>query len=346
MNTMTYESSAAARHRAFTLLELIISMAIIAILLTLVIAPLHRIQNSAKRTDSLGALRQMALAYASYSTDHRQRLMPGYVNETLLEQLDITAELPAGTSLRDPMYCDGNICDASAYVWRLAPYLGNAWETMFVDYHSKRLRSQLETEFQNGVYGPVSRDASATPPELGISRIPSFGMNSIFVGGDSFHGGSEVTPFNPWNTVDNKPIAATRLSEVRNPATLIVFGAAALADTGGGGETYDSEERLGYVELRPPFTVFDEGDPGDPSDDLWTNRQWEIGKNGEVIRTMSGDYAEASGLPLARWGANNLPIAHLDGSTAVEVLHPTLKFDMRRWSPFAVGLEPPPIDLP
>ncbi len=336
MNTMTYESSAAARHRAFTLLELIISMAIIAILLTLVIAPLHRIQNSANRTDSLGALRQMALAYASYSADHRQRLMPGYVDSSLMAMGEMFEGLSAKLPTGEPLSAD----DTQAYVWRLAPYLDGAWETMFVDYHDNQLRSRLDQEFRCGILGPgtASEPCDLADAPLLIADIPSFGMNSIFVGGDSFHGGMLVKARNPWTPalgLEDEILAATRLSEVRNPATLIVFGAAARADPSGGDETYASEERLGYVELRAPLTIFNS------SASTWTNRQWEVGKNLALERTPVS-YAGPTGLPVARWGADKLPVAHLDASTAVEEIS-TLSSDMRRWSPFAFGLVPPPV---
>ena len=332
--------------RAFTLLELMVTMSLVAVLLTLVIVPLHRVRQSANRTNSLNGLKQMVLAYSAYSTDHRYRLMPGFLGETLLSELKITAELPGGTSLVD---CDaGMICDASGYVWRLAPYLDDVWKTMYVDYRSKALLSQLEVEYLDGTYGPGTIDPASD--ELGISIVPSFGMNSIFVGGDSFHGGSEVTPFNPWNTLGNDPLAATRFSEVKNPAKLIVFGTTARAsdDLPILDEVYDSDERLlGYVELRAPFTVFDDAngnglwDPGE----TWSNQQWAIGTQGKVVRTTTGDYADPTGLPVSRWGANLLPVANLDGSTGVEETS-VLAVDMRRWSPFAFGMNVPAFEIP
>ncbi len=142
-------------------------------------------------------------------------------------------------------------------------------------------------------------------------------------------------------------IAATRFSEVKNPAQLIVFGTAARAnddtfpsEPDGSDVAYASEDRLGYVELRPPFTDFDDTngngvfDPGE----TWTemSRQWAIGKHLEVVRTATGDYADLTGLPVSRWGANRLPVANLDGSTGVEETS-VLAVDMRRWSPFQIG---------
>ncbi|MCH6552285.1 MAG: hypothetical protein IH804_09785, partial [Planctomycetes bacterium] len=47
-----------------------------------------------------------------------------------------------------------------------------------------------------------------------------------------------------------------------------------------------------------------------------------------------------TGLPVSRWGANRLPVANLDGSTGIEETS-TLAVDMRRWSPFAFGMNVP-----
>ncbi len=323
-------------------------MSLVAVLLTLVIVPLHSVRQSANRTNSLNGLRQMVLAYSAYSTDHRYQLMPGYIGAPLLGpgQIfeDLTVELPSGEAL-DPL-------DAQAYVWRLAPYLDDVWKTMFVDYRSKARLGELEAEYLDGTYGPGTIDSD----ELGISIVPSFGMNSIFVGGDSFHGGTDVRNHNPWTGREEK-LAATRFSEVKNPAKLIVFGTVALANGMGFSgdpdtdEVYDSDDRLGYVELRPPFTAFDdENDNGvlDPGE-TWTelSRQWKASII-KVFRTPTGDYTGPTGLtglPVSRWGANRLPVANLDGSTRVEETS-TLAWDMRRWSPFQIGLPGTPTGQP
>ncbi len=115
--------------RAFTLLELMVTMSLVAVLLTLVIVPLHSVRQSANRTNSLNGLKQMVLAYSAYSTDHRYQLMPGYIDESLFGPnkifKDLTVELPSGEALV-PL-------DRQTYVWRLAPYLDDVWKTMYVD---------------------------------------------------------------------------------------------------------------------------------------------------------------------------------------------------------------------
>ncbi len=85
--------------RAFTLLELLVSISLIMLLVTFVAVALRSVRSSADQAEALSSLRQMSLAYASYSTDHRQRLMPGYLDLDAMQQLQIYPKLPSGTVL-------------------------------------------------------------------------------------------------------------------------------------------------------------------------------------------------------------------------------------------------------
>lgn len=303
------------RHSAFSLLELLVSIAIIMVLVGLLLVSLRPVRAAATRTDSLNALRQMSLAYSSYSDEHRKRLMPGYIGENLFADGEpfenLIVKLPAGEVL--------DRRDAQSYVWRLAPYVDHAWETFFTDTRDQGLLSELHGEFGNGVYGPGTAGAN----EIGISERPAYGLNSIFVGGDSVHGGQDVVNRNPWNTLGNDPIAATRFSEVKNPSRLIIFAPTVMVEA-------DLDESLGFCELRPPYLEFD------PSADAWINPQWKVGVGGLVEQTPMGLYADGAGLPIARSGKNLMPVAHLDGSAVVEQIS-DISRDMRRWDPFEVG---------
>ncbi len=300
--------------RAFTLLELLVSISLIMLLVGFVAISLRGVRASASRAESLSALRQMTLAYAAYSADHSQRLMPGYLDDTVLNQLGITARLP-GRPFPEPDSSIVDPADAQSYVWRLAPYVDNTWQTFYVDLRDPGLLSRLQGKYDDRlspVFGPAG-----DPDTGGISERPAFGMNSIFVGGDTTHGGSAVTPFHPWNTAGNDSIAATRLSQVKNPSRLILFAPA----TEVGGDDADG----GFCELRPPFLPDDSGN--------WTLQQWAIGPGGKI--DFTGQATEA-GQPVDRSGKGILPVALLDGSSGVEPFA-NIATDMRRWHPFEVG---------
>jgi type II secretory pathway pseudopilin PulG len=336
--------------RAFTLIEMLITIGLMFLLATLIIVALRGVRGSANRVVSANALRQMCLGYNSYCTDNKQQLMPGYLSAERLEQLGINPDTPTGVPFHRPdtQWDDPN--DASSYVWRLAPYLDYDWRPMFADYRAPNLVAKLAAEATNKtdmgdfepIYGPGTASwngADGVPEELGISLTPSFGLNSIFVGGDDVHGGDILTAYNPWDNPGNK-IAATRLSEVKNPSTLVLFAPCVHYDDQNlfpDNPLPLSDFRYGYVELRPPFTP----NPETPDDDDLI-RQWRINDN--VVEIVDGDFSATDakgrpiggGWPIARWDQSMLPVGHLDGSVTTEDIN-TLAADWPRWSPWATG---------
>jgi len=308
------------RLRAFTLIELLVVLAIIALIVGIVLVAMGGVRSSVRRTESSNALRQMVAAYDAYSTDHNKRLMPGFVTAAQVTTLNIFA-------LREDRVPHTDI-DSQGYVWRLAPYLSNKWETMFVDYGSKRLNAQLAKEYEADVFGPGSLTVPAD--QLGIASIPSFGLNSIFLGGDAVHGGAVATPYSPWNGAGNEPIAAVRYSEVKQPAHMIVFAPVKQANLAQNPVMQFPDVEFGYVELRPPFITLTAGG-------IWDDRQWEIADDGSsVVASGGADYASGGGMPVSRWGGGALPVAHLDGSVTTETLT-SLSNNMTLWSPSAKG---------
>ena len=319
------------RRRAFTVIELIITVGILVLLAALLIVALGGVRATANRAKSSGALRQMMLGHIAYSTDHEQKLMPGFVDAGRLQQLNLRTRLPSGAFIDSTVVNGDGIGDDGSYVWRLAPYLDDAWQTMFVDYGSPALDTQLDEEYRGmaagtNVYGFGTVGQVPGGEGLGAGRLPAFGMNSIHVGGDNVHGPGAVVAANPWDNPSNS-IAATRLAEVANPANLLVF-----APTQYNPNEVDSfvptppvtEVIFGYAELRPPSinvggSVFD---------------QWGIGAGGILSVSFNG----AGGIPVARRAkrGQELPVAHLDGSVTVE---DTLKLatEPKFWEPFYTG---------
>ncbi len=302
------------------MIELMVVIAIIVLLVTLVAVSLKSVRGSARRTVSLSALKQIMMAYRSYSDDNRGQLLPGYIGADLFADgepfANLRVTLPGGTLLEPE--------DAQSYVWRLAPYVDNAWEVFYTELRDVGLMAQLEAEYSSGVYGPFGNSVTG-----GISERPTYGLNSIFVGGDSEHGGSDATSRHPWTGDPNiVPLAATRFTQVKNPARLIVFGAAAKANPDATDPVYD-DELFGFCELRSPYLNL--------GADMWIDPQWKVGARGLVEQTTSGEYTDGAGLPIVRSGNDVIPVGMLDGSASLEQVS-NLSRDMRRWSPFEVAL--------
>jgi len=302
-------------------MELLIVVAIIALLVGLVAVSLRGVRAAASRTRSLSALRQMAMGYTMYSQDNNGRLLPGYIGTALMASTEPFKNLrvslpPSGVSLMD--------VDMQSYVWRLAPYVDDSWQTFFQEAGASAM-TEFNVEYQ--------RMASQAHTPGSISEHPSYGLNSIFLGGDSEHGG--VGGDHPWQPSPPKR-AATRMSQVINPTRVIVFAPAATAAQTSG-DVY-SNVAVGFCEIRAPFL--------DLVGETWQNQQWSIGVSGLVEQSNTGAFSDppGGGLPIARTardvlhgGMEAMPVGHLDGSTAVQTVV-ELSADMRRWNPFEISL--------
>lgn len=320
-NSRLVHQPARARH-GFTLIELLVVLGIIALIVSVVLVAMGGVRSSVRRTESANALRQMVAAYDAYSTEYDKRLMPGFVTaaQASATGFNILAKRENGDLHTD--------VDSRGYVWRLAPYLGFKWSTMFVDYGNERLNGVLQTEYDSGAYGS---DTLTAANQIGIADVPSFGLNSIFLGGDSVHGDT-ATDYSPWNTMGNETIAATRFSEVKNPSNMIVFAPVMQGNPAMLPSTSFSEVRFGFAEARAPFLELNAGTG------LWGDQQWQLDNDGTLaIVTDNAAFMSGGGLPVARWGGGAFPVGNLDGSTTVETLV-SLSNDMRRWSHKATGL--------
>ena len=169
------------------MLELILSVAIIALLAGLLLPALSLVKRSSHTTRELAAARQLMVAYRAYAYDHNGVLMPGYNNIATLPAFD-----EAGNELMRQI--------AARYPWRLAPY---------VDYNLKGFYQDervLEVLLQN-----------KTQKTYVVSLFPALGINSVFLGGD--------TDYAHYEPVFGR-FYLTRLSEAKRPARLIVFASA------------------------------------------------------------------------------------------------------------------------
>jgi prepilin-type N-terminal cleavage/methylation domain-containing protein len=345
----------------FTITEMLIVVALLAVLISLVLVSVSHFRLSALRTDTTNALRQMVGGYSAYMNDNNQRIMPGYLDaddqNNFVQQLRLNADRPDEERfITDFDDDDQPYADLSSYVWRLAPYLDFHWRTPFTDYRNNHTMDRLDRDLQSAWYGPASYqgplDQGDDVTMRALSMIPSIGLNSIFLGGDTRHGGALANGLHPWhpNVVDGTRtrIAATRYTEVRNPSRIIVFAPVSRASTASFDElnpeaTYHrpnwADHAIGYPELRPPFVARN-------NSGVWMSqhRQWAVGRNEQIVRRDTGEYGNGAGLPIMRWGAGKLPVAHLDGSATVEDIGP-LSADMRRWAPDEAGTVLPAVEL-
>jgi prepilin-type N-terminal cleavage/methylation domain-containing protein len=187
----------------FTLVELLVVLAIIGVLVAIIVPVALGARRAAGRMSEVSALRGVMTGWISYAADQNGFVLPGY---------------KAGYSARDE---NGNAIPADAYggdievskrfPWRLAPWLDDDFRRLYVGANAETL-AKLQAGDRNQYY-------------YFASLYPSFGMNSAFVGGDDARFPSEPILA---NGVAN-PFAkycVTRLSAAKRPQQTIVFSSA------------------------------------------------------------------------------------------------------------------------
>lgn len=220
-------SSVSAGHRAgFTLIELLVVIAIVGILVGILAPALSKARGTARTVRELAAGQQLILAYITYADDNKSAVLPGVPPA---DWVDPSA--PAGTpQLRavDQTGAAVTPLNAQRYPWRLLPYLNYELAGLYKD-------DQLLARYRQG--GPGL-------PEFAylISLTPSFGLNTVFLGGDEAY-----FAFESGFTQQFGSFYTQRLDQAQRPSDLMVFSSAQGLNPGGGSPV------PGYFRVIPPY---------------------------------------------------------------------------------------------
>lgn len=213
--------SAATPQRGFTIAEILVTMAVIAILMGLLLPALSSVRTAGRMTTEMSAARQLMMAYTSYANVNRDAVMPGY-----------KTGLPAYTEDGVPI-ADIQIDVVGArYPWRIAPFLGHNFRGLYLNEH-RRMLDELEHQ-DRSLYVYT------------VSVAPSLGLNATWLGG---HQGNLA--FNPTAQSVYGRFYVTRLSEARRPDMLLSFCSARGTDPLNYTDNVAVTE--GYFEVRSPI---------------------------------------------------------------------------------------------
>lgn len=183
---------------AFTLIELMVVIAVIGVLLGVMLPSLAGARRQARLTRELAAVRSLLAAYTSYALENKSSLLPGHVAQAPSLRDDAGKVLsPAEVGKRWP--------------WRLAPYIGSSLHgSLLVDERSRALA-----------------DRTMAMWSYYVSLTPSFGLNYFHLGGDTAQ---------PNQTLAGDVL--TRLDQAVTPSRFVTFASARFPSETGFSEGY------------------------------------------------------------------------------------------------------------
>lgn len=223
------------RRRGFTLVELLVVIAVVALLVGVLLPALGHARKCALFTGELSAGRQMLTGYTMYTGDNDDRLMVGYPSAEMLQRGVVRARDEAGDRI-DRM-AGVPIAAAQRYTWRLLPYL---------DFQIKGLYRDGDTvENLRG----NTRDYT-----YAVSVAPRMGLNQAFMGGSADSGDPLGYAHNPGledqiRSVWGNSWYARRMADVRRPSLQIVFAQST------GNDPFSGAELDGYYRVSAPYAL-------------------------------------------------------------------------------------------
>lgn len=185
-------------NRAFSLIELLVCIAVIAIVISLVLPGLAKGRALCRQLREASAAQQGMVAFTAYAHDSKEQVLVGYATKKMVSG-PIMVVNEAGERLTGEA--------AQRFPWRLIPYLGGDFRSLYQD------RKIMEFLVDKKDYPDATHAYDYV-----ISLFPSLGLNSTWIGGTDLQGefGKD------FKQIYSRPYI-TRIDEPRRPTELITL---------------------------------------------------------------------------------------------------------------------------
>jgi prepilin-type N-terminal cleavage/methylation domain-containing protein/prepilin-type processing-associated H-X9-DG protein len=184
--------------RAFTLIEVLVTISVIAVLISIALPTLKNARGVARQTREMIGAQQLMVAFNCFAGDNKGAVLTGLPSAAAVNASMLVTD-DKGRRLLAPA--------AQRYPWRIAPYFTTGIVAL---YDNQKLMTDL-------------RDAGDRYEKLGFSYpyffslFPALGMNVAFVGGSVDHGMDPLSE----KTFGRRYVS--RIDEPRRPSRLLTF---------------------------------------------------------------------------------------------------------------------------
>lgn len=329
------------RYRAFTIVELLVVIGIIAILSSLLVTAVFRGVATSKKTKELNRLRQIHLAWTLYGNNNNDAAMPGFVDPGVQAYWKLNYRNQDGADLAPEL--------AQTYTWRMAGYLGFAIDPVlgYRDDYTRNLDSSDWVPPDSPVTPPASILPALGMAGAGAAFQPSFGYNAFYLGGwwTSPNGVPEMRFVDgayqdASNATVRGRLVARSIGSVTRASEVIAFASSTYYSAGLHGDPEDlapgaawvTPSRLGSQSIWGFGGATLQGIDAVASSPPLTQGSGSAGK--QLAIGSYEVYLDGAAVPLRRFG-EQVAACHVDGST--DSLGLDQMFDMRRWIPAATA---------
>ncbi len=179
------------RVKAFTIVELLVVIGILALLIGILLPALSGAQRRSLKQNELNALRQIGYAWTLYANSSNDKILPGFIGTAVQKKWRVGYLYPSRIPIQpSPDFDPGDPTIAGPWPWRLLPFLDHSLETVYGYIEDPHITNDGTSYpiFDTVTLDPHQIDAALSMEIIGeaalpIADEPSFGYNAFYVGG-------------------------------------------------------------------------------------------------------------------------------------------------------------------
>ncbi len=174
--------------RAFTIVELLVVVSIIALLVALLATGINSALKTSRNSKQLSNLRQMFTGWTLYSNQYNDQCLPGFLSVEIQNMWKVAYRMKEKVEGQSSDKFDR--AATQTYPWRLAPYLDYSWELLL------GYRDDPNTEATGSLYtiAPLTIASAKLGDALqqlcprstmgaSVALQPAYGYNAFYIGG-------------------------------------------------------------------------------------------------------------------------------------------------------------------